>query len=255
MSLHSFVHWVRQRPRFPGCLTALLMLTACAQPGAGAQAAGSAGADGGRAASPTAQSARATHAAATASNQPSDKPAPAGNASTQVAIFAGGCFWCMEPPYDALPGVISTESGYIGGHVVRPTYEQVSAGRTGHAEAVRVTYDPRKVGYQKLLEVFWRNIDPVAVDRQFCDVGDQYRSAIFPVDAEQRRLAAASKAALQAEPRFQQPIATRIEPTATFYPAEGYHQDYYKKNPIRYKYYRYGCGRDKRLEAIWGPAG
>ncbi|MGV8941257.1 MAG: peptide-methionine (S)-S-oxide reductase MsrA [Lysobacter sp.] len=172
-----------------------------------------------------------------------------------MAIFAGGCFWCMEPPYDALPGVISTESGYIGGHVVRPTYEQVSAGRTGHAEAVRVTYDPRKVGYQKLLEVFWRNIDPVAVDRQFCDVGDQYRSAIFPVDAEQRRLAEASKAALQADPRFQQPIATRIEPSATFYPAEGYHQDYYRKNPVRYKYYRYSCGRDRRLEAVWGPAG
>lgn len=185
-----------------------------------------------------------------------------GNAAAQqpaadkaaVAIFAGGCFWCMEPPYDKLPGVISTTSGYIGGRVANPTYEQVSAGRTGHTEAVQVRYDPTKVTYAKLLEVFWRNIDPLAVDRQFCDVGSQYRSEIFYTDAEQRRLAEASKRALEKSGRFDQPIATKITAASTFYPAEGYHQDYYEKNPVRYKFYRWNCGRDQRLQELWGEA-
>ena len=174
--------------------------------------------------------------------------------SRAIAIFAGGCFWCMEPPFDKLPGVISTTSGYVGGHVANPTYEQVSAGGTGHAEAVRVEYDPSRIGYAKLLEVFWHNIDPVAVDRQFCDVGAQYRSAIFPVDEAQRRLAEASKRKWQASGRFDRPIATEIVAATTFYPAEDYHQDYYEKNPVRYKFYRFSCGRDGRLEEVWGAA-
>lgn len=169
-----------------------------------------------------------------------------------VAVFAGGCFWCMEPPYDKLPGVISTISGYTGGHVANPTYEQVSAGGTGHAEAVKVTYDPRQVSYAKLLDVFWHNIDPVAVDRQFCDIGPQYRSAIFTTGEQQRRLAQASKRKLQALDRFERPIATQIVDASTFYPAENYHQDYYEKNPIRYKFYRWNCGRDQRLDELWG---
>lgn len=173
---------------------------------------------------------------------------------TAVAIFAGGCFWCMEPPYDKLPGVISTTSGYIGGRVANPTYQQVSAGRTGHTEAVQVRYDPSRVDYATLLEVFWRNIDPVAVDRQFCDVGSQYRSEIFYLDEEQRRLAEASKRRLEASGRFDRPIATEITPASTFYPAEGYHQDYYTKNPVRYRFYRWNCGRDARLQELWGEA-
>ena len=171
---------------------------------------------------------------------------------TVVAIFAGGCFWCMEPPYDKLPGVISTTSGYIGGDVANPTYEQVSAGRTGHTEAVQVRYDPARVTYAKLLEVFWRNIDPVAVDRQFCDAGSQYRSEIFYTDAAQRRLAEASKRELEKSGRFKQPIATKITAASRFYPAEDYHQDYYEKNPVRYKFYRWNCGRDQRLQELWG---
>jgi len=173
---------------------------------------------------------------------------------TAVAVFAGGCFWCMEPPFDKLPGVKSTISGYTGGREADPTYEQVSAGRTGHTEAVQVTYDPALVSYEALLEVFWRNIDPVAVGRQFCDVGNQYRSGIFTADAEQQRLAAASKTRLQASGRFKQPIATEVVAASRFYPAEDYHQDYYTKNPIRYKFYRSNCGRDQRLKQLWGPA-
>lgn len=171
---------------------------------------------------------------------------------TASAIFAGGCFWCMEGPFDKLDGVVSTTSGYIGGHVKDPTYKQVSAGGTGHAEAVQVIYDPNKVSYHKLLAVFWRNIDPVDQKGQFCDKGDQYRSAVFFDGEEQRRAAEKSKAALEDNGRFRQPIATEIVPATTFYPAEEYHQDYYKKNPLRYKYYRYGCGRDRRLEKLWG---
>ena len=166
------------------------------------------------------------------------------------ATFAGGCFWCMEPPYDELEGVISTISGYIGGTTKNPTYEQVSAGTTGHTEAVEITYDPRKISYEKLLEVFWRNIDPLTANAQFCDSGSQYRSGVFYHDQTQKTLAEASKKRVQS--LFKQPIVTEIVAVSEFYPAEEYHQDYYKKNPIRYNFYRYGCGRDKRLQELWG---
>ena len=168
------------------------------------------------------------------------------------ATFAGGCFWCMEPPFDKLDGVVATTSGYSGGHVKEPTYSQVSAGVTGHAEVVEIVFDPEKVSYEKLLDVFWRNIDPLAVDRQFCDGGTQYRSAIYYHDEEQQRLAEQTKKTIEASRRFDQPIATEIQAVAEFYPAEEYHQDYYKKNPVRYKMYRTGCGRDRRLEMLWG---
>lgn len=169
-----------------------------------------------------------------------------------VAIFAGGCFWCTESDFDKLPGVISTTSGYTGGHVANPSYRQVSAGATGHTEAVRVNYDPRKIGYAELLEYFWPTIDPLTANAQFCDHGSQYRSAIFYGSPEEKALAEASKAALQASGRFDRPIVTEILPTSTFYPAEEYHQDYHRKNPLRYTYYRNGCGRDDRLEQLWG---
>ncbi len=178
-------------------------------------------------------------------------PAQAAGGNTAKAIFAGGCFWCMEPPYDKLPGVISTTSGYTAGRTVDPSYQQVSSGGTGHTEAVLVVYDPSQVSYSKLLEVFWRNIDPVAVNRQFCDVGDMYRSGIYPIGDEQQRLAQASKKALEASGRFPRGIATEIESASTFYPAEDYHQDYYLKNPTRYKFYRFNCGRDQRLRDVW----
>lgn len=173
-----------------------------------------------------------------------------GSTPTAKATFAGGCFWCMEPPYDELEGVISTISGYIGGTKKNPTYEQVSAGTTGHTEAVQITYDPAKISYEKLLEVFWRNIDPLTANAQFCDSGSQYRSGIFYHDEAQKKLAEASKKRIQT--RFKQPVVTEITAASEFYPAEDYHQDYYKKNPIRYKIYRYGCGRDQRLEELWG---
>lgn len=179
-----------------------------------------------------------------------DPAASAGARST--AVFAGGCFWCVEEAFDKVPGVLETTSGYIGGSVASPTYEQVSKGGTGHAEAVRVVYDSTRVSYEQLLQVFWRNVDPVAKDRQFCDVGRQYRSAIFYRDEEQRRLAEASKRALEASGRFQQPIATEIVAATEFYPAEEYHQDYYQKNPLRYKFYKWNCGRAQRLEEVWG---
>ncbi|UTA48685.1 peptide-methionine (S)-S-oxide reductase MsrA [Simiduia sp. 21SJ11W-1] len=168
------------------------------------------------------------------------------------AVFAGGCFWCMEKPFDDLPGVISTTSGYMGGHVKSPTYKQVAAGGTGHAEVVQVIFDPTQVSYEDLLAVFWRNVDPFDANGQFCDKGSQYRVAVFFKDAAQRDAARASIEALQ--PKFEAPIVTTLEPYATFYPAEAYHQDYYLKNPLRYRYYRHGCGRDRRLEAIWGQA-
>lgn len=177
------------------------------------------------------------------------------DAALARATFAGGCFWCMEPPFDKLDGVVSTTSGYIGGHTKNPTYGAVSAGGTGHAEAVEIAYDPVKVSYAKLLDVFWRNIDPTVRNRQFCDVGDPYRSAIFYHDAEQRRLAEQSKAALEKSRPFPQPIVTEIVAAGVFTPAEAYHQDYYLKNPVRYKFYRYRCGRDQRLEELWGKAG
>lgn len=170
----------------------------------------------------------------------------------EKATFAGGCFWCMEPPFDKLEGVVSTTSGYTGGALLDPTYEQVSAGGTGHVEAVQVSYDPAKVSYGELLKVFWRNVDPLDGKGQFCDRGDSYRSAIFYHDEDQRRLAQASKAELEDSKRFPEAIVTDIRPAAAFYPAEAYHQDYYEKNPLRYRFYRYRCGRDERLRQLWG---
>ncbi|MBI3709045.1 MAG: peptide-methionine (S)-S-oxide reductase MsrA [Proteobacteria bacterium] len=177
---------------------------------------------------------------------------PGAVGQTATATFAGGCFWCMEPPFDKLDGVISTTSGYTGGIKPRPTYEEVSAGITGHAEAVQVLYDPAKVGYEKLLQVFWHNVDPLTADAQFCDHGSQYRTAVFFHDEEQKRLAEMSKAGLEKSGRFKQPIVTQIVPAGPFFAAEGYHQDYYKKNPLRYKVYRWNCGRDARLKELWG---
>jgi peptide-methionine (S)-S-oxide reductase len=170
------------------------------------------------------------------------------------ATFAGGCFWCMEPPFDKLPGVVSTTSGYAGGAKKNPTYQEVSAGATGHAEVVQVLYDPSKIKYEKLLEVFWYNIDPFAVDRQFCDSGSQYRSGIFYHDENQKKLALESRMALEKDQKFKGKIATEIVPLKEFYPAEEYHQDFYKKNPLHYNSYRMGCRRDNRLAEIWGGA-
>ena len=177
---------------------------------------------------------------------------PAQGRQLAKATFAGGCFWCMEGPFDKLDGVVSTTSGYTGGTRKNPTYEEVSSGGTGHTESVQVVYDPSKVSYQKLLEVFWHNVDPLVRNRQFCDIGEQYRSAIFYHDETQKRLAEASKAEIQK--RFKQPIQTEIMAASAYYPAEEYHQDYYKKNPLRYKFYRSGCGRDARLEELWGKS-
>jgi len=175
-------------------------------------------------------------------------------ANTEKATFAGGCFWCMEAPFDKLPGVLSVTSGYSGGQVKHPTYEQVSAGGTGHAEAVQIVFDPSKTSYSRLLDTFWHNIDPTVAGRQFCDVGSQYRSAIFYHGEEQRRVALQSKAALEKNKPFRGAIVTEISPAGEFYAAEEYHQHYYKKNPLRYKYYRNGCGRDRRLKELWGDA-
>jgi peptide-methionine (S)-S-oxide reductase len=194
----------------------------------------------------------ATFAAAAQNMSAPAKPPASG--PTAKATFAGGCFWCMEPPYDKLDGVIATISGYIGGKKDNPTYEEVSAGITGHAEAVQVEYDPKKVSYEKLLDVFWHNVDPTQKDGQFCDHGTQYRTAIFVHDDEQKRLAEASKAALLKSKPFKGDIVTEIVPAMKFYPAEDYHQDYYVKNPVRYKFYRTGCGRDARLKEVWGAA-
>jgi len=189
----------------------------------------------------------------TAAAAQAPKAPPAGSAgATSSATFAGGCFWCMEPPYDKLDGVISTTSGYMGGTVKNPTYAQVSAGTTGHAEVVQVVYDPKKVSYEKLLDVFWKNIDPTVKDRQFCDVGTQYRTAIFVNSDEQRAAAEKSKAALATSKPFKDPIVTPVVAATEFWPAEDYHQDYYLKNPTRYSYYRTGCGRDARLKSLWG---
>ena len=168
------------------------------------------------------------------------------------ATFAGGCFWCMEPPFDAVPGVFSTTSGYAGGRVKNPTYEQVSSGGTGHAEVVQVVYDPARIRYERLLEVFWRNVDPLDAGGQFCDRGRQYRTAIFFEGETQKGAAEESKRRLEASGRLSGPIVTEITPLETFYPAEEYHQDFHRKSPIRYKTYRFGCGRDRRLEALWG---
>src|SRR5674476_1691726 len=169
-----------------------------------------------------------------------------------VATFAGGCFWCTEADFDKVPGVISTTSGYTGGTVANPSYEQVSSGGTGHAEAVEVAYDPSKVSYEKLLVYFWHHIDPLVKDAQFCDRGEQYRSAIFVHNDEERKLAEASKK--QVETELKQPIYTQIVAAGPFYKAEDYHQDFYRKNPTKYKFYRWNCGRDQRLEQVWGAA-
>jgi peptide-methionine (S)-S-oxide reductase len=177
------------------------------------------------------------------------KPAPAERA---VAIFAGGCFWCMEPPFDALPGVISTTSGYTGGTVPNPTYAQVSSGETGHLEAVQVEYDPKLVSYSQLLDVFWHNVDPTDAGGQFCDRGAQYATAIFASGESQLAEATASKERLSASDVIEKPIVTPIRAAGAFYPAEDDHQDYYKKNPLRYKVYRSGCGRDAVLDELWG---
>lgn len=184
---------------------------------------------------------------AAAQNAP---PAPSAGAK---ATFAGGCFWCVEADFDKVKGVVSTTSGYIGGMVVNPTYEQVVTGRTGHTEAVEIVYDPALASFETLLDVFWKNHDPLVKDRQFCDRGNQYRPGIFYHDEAQRALAQATRQKHQE--RFKQPIQTEITAASTFYAAEEYHQDYYKKNPVRYQFYRLNCGRDARLEQLWGRPG
>jgi peptide-methionine (S)-S-oxide reductase len=173
--------------------------------------------------------------------------------ATAKATFAGGCFWCVEADFDKVPGVISTTSGYTGGTLANPTYQQVSAKGTGHAEAVEVVYDPAKVSYETLLAKYWHSIDPTTRDRQFCDGGSPYRTVIFTHDAAQLAAARRSLAELEKSKPFTAPIVTQIEPAGAFYPAEAYHQDYYKKNPVRYQYYRATCGRDARLKDLWGP--
>lgn len=173
-------------------------------------------------------------------------------AGTEVAIFAGGCFWCVESDFDKVPGVISTTSGYIGGQKANPTYRDVSGGSTGHAEAVKVVYDPKMVSFDRLLFVFWRTVDPVTRNAQFCDYGSQYRTAIFFTNDVQRQKALASKAELEKSGKLKRPIVTEIVPAGPFYAAEDYHQDYYKKNPLQYNLYRFNCGRDARLEELWG---
>lgn len=170
------------------------------------------------------------------------------------ATFAGGCFWCMEGPFDALEGVVSTTSGYTGGELMNPSYEQVSMGGTGHFESVEVLYDPKKVGYERLLDVFWHNVNPTDGGGQFCDRGPQYRTAVFYHDEEQQRLAEESERKLDQSGVLHKKVVTQILPAGPFYPAEEYHQDYYKKNPVRYKIYRLGCGRDGVLEKLWGES-
>jgi peptide-methionine (S)-S-oxide reductase len=185
-------------------------------------------------------------------------PAPKseGHAGRKLAkaTFAGGCFWCMEPPFEALEGVVSVTSGYTGGTKENPSYEEVSSGTTGHTESVQVLYDSSKVSYTRLLDVFWHNVDPTDRGGQFCDRGSQYRPSIFVHDEEQRRLAEASKAALEKTKPFREPVVVEIVPATAFWPAEEYHQQYHTKNPIRYAYYRRGCGRDRRLKELWGTS-
>lgn len=169
----------------------------------------------------------------------------------EIAIFAGGCFWCMEPPFDKLDGVISTTSGYTAGQKENPSYEEVSSGDTGHTEAVQIVFDPEKVSYEELLDVFWKNIDPFVINRQFCDSGNQYRSGIYYLNQDQEKSAKLSLQHLEKTKTIEKPVVTEIVAASTFYPAEEYHQDYYIKNPLRYKFYRYSCGRDQRLEELW----
>jgi peptide-methionine (S)-S-oxide reductase len=186
--------------------------------------------------------------------QTAAKPSTSAAVTTQKIVFAGGCFWCMEQPFDVLPGVISTTSGYIGGQKKDPTYNEISTGTTGHTEAVQVVFDPTKVSLVKLLDVFWHNIDPTTKDRQFCDRGSQYRPGIFYAGEEQKKAAHESRAAIEKSKTFKQAIVAEITEATTFYPAEDYHQDYYQKNSVRYKFYRSGCGRDARLKELWGDA-
>lgn len=184
---------------------------------------------------------------------PAAKPlTPPTASSSAKATFAGGCFWCVESDFDKVPGVISTTSGYIGGKTINPSYEQVSSHTTGHAEAVEIVYDPSKITYEKLLEHYWHSIDPTTKDQQFCDRGSPYRTAIFAHNEAQLKSALASKTALEKSKPFKEPIVTEIVLAGSFYPAEEYHQDYYKKNPVRYKFYRTSCRRDARLQEIWG---
>ena len=173
----------------------------------------------------------------------------------RIATFAGGCFWCVESDFDKVSGVIETTSGYMGGHVPNPGYKRVSAGGTGHAEVVRITYDPGQVSYEQLLQVFWHSIDPTVKDQQFCDKGNQYRAVIFYHDEEQRTIAEQSRLNLERSKPFKADIVTEIVAAMPFYAAEEYHQNYHVKNPLRYKYYRYSCGRDQRLEELWGKSG
>ena len=178
-----------------------------------------------------------------------------GHAAEQAkAVFAGGCFWCMEEAFEKVEGVVSVTSGYMGGQVANPTYEEVSAGGTGHAESVEVVYDPARVTYRKLLDNFWKNVDPLTPNAQFCDHGSQYRAVIFYGNEEEKRQAEASKQAIEQAKRFTEPIVTQIVMASKFYPAEEYHQDFYKKNPVRYKFYKYNCGRVQRLEQVWGKS-
>ena len=179
-------------------------------------------------------------------------PARAGNGDTEYATFAAGCFWCIEADFEKVEGVLSVTSGYTGGKKANPSYKEVSSGKTGHTEAVRVVFDPKIISYEDLLAVFWRNVDPTVSDRQFCDVGSQYRAGIFFHDESQRIAAERSRAELEVSKPFAEPIVTEITAATAFYPAEAYHQDYARKNPIRYSYYRKSCGRDSRLEELWG---
>ena len=194
--------------------------------------------------------------ASTGQNPTAAAPAvltPAGG-PTAKAVFAGGCFWCVESDFDKLPGVLTTTSGYTGGKTANPNYQEVSSHMTGHAEAVEIVFDPARISYAQLVEHFWRTIDPTTKDRQFCDVGSPYRSAIFTLDAQQMRIAQTSRGELEKTKPFSAPIVTEVLAADTFYPAEEYHQDYYLKNPVRYNYYRSGCGRDARLKQLWGNA-
>ena len=194
----------------------------------------------------------ASGASGAEATKPASKPAPAKSPRTETATFAMGCFWCGETQFETLPGVKSVVSGYAGGPEQRPTYEQVSAGATGHYEAIQITFDPAVTSYAKLLDLFWRGIDPTQADGQFCDRGRQYRSAVFANDATQKKLAEDSRRAIEASKVLKQPIVTEILPAAKFWPAEDYHQDFWKKDPERYRSYRQGCGRDRRLAELWG---
>jgi peptide-methionine (S)-S-oxide reductase len=223
------------RPQLLSCLGLLALALCCSRGEAGAAGAGAAPAPG----QPAARSAAGAGPAA----------------GTATATFAGGCFWCMQPSYDKVPGVVSTAVGYTGGHLANPTYEQVSSGGTGHRESIEVVYDPSKVSYDKLLTIFWHNVDPTDNAGQFCDHGEQYRSAIFYHDEAQRRAAEASKKAIASSLRARDPIVTDILPASRFYPAEDYHQKYYQKSAYRYRFYRFNCGRDRRLSQLWGDTG